>query len=46
MDDGRTIRTATHARQATKEGVVRYVLAGGLILTIFLFEIAYFSVIS
>jgi hypothetical protein len=46
MDDGRIVRTETQARQATKNGVVRYVLAGGLILVIVAFVIAYVSVIS
>ena len=32
--EGRIERTATQARQASKEGVVRYVLAGGLVLVI------------
>lgn len=41
MEEKRTERTATEARQASKEGVVRYVLAGGLILVIVAFAIAY-----
>lgn len=38
-------RTPTEARQATKEGVVRYVLAGGLVLVIIAFAIAYGTIL-
>ena len=41
MDHRVTDRTATEARAGSKEGVVRYVLAGGLVLVIVLFAIAY-----
>ena len=41
MDHRVTVRTATEARAGSKEGVVRYVLAGGLVLVIVLFAIAY-----
>jgi hypothetical protein len=34
-------RTPTEARQGSKEGVTRYVLAGGLVLVIIAFAIAY-----
>jgi hypothetical protein len=39
--EGRIERTATQARQGSKEGVVRYVLAGGLVLVIIAFAVAY-----
>lgn len=40
MNEQRTVRSPTEARQASKEGVVRYVLAGGLILVVLAFAIA------
>jgi hypothetical protein len=35
------VRTETEARAGSKEGVVRYVLAGGLALVIVAFAVAY-----
>jgi hypothetical protein len=43
--DRPTERTATEARQGSKEGVVRYVLAGGLVLVIIAFAIAYGTIL-
>jgi hypothetical protein len=40
MDD-RIVVTETEARQATKEGVVRYILAISLVLVVVLFAVAY-----
>ncbi|HEV2100910.1 MAG TPA: hypothetical protein VGR45_18535 [Stellaceae bacterium] len=40
MDD-RIVVSETEARQATKEGVVRYVLAISLVLVVVLFAVAY-----
>jgi hypothetical protein len=40
-DDGRVVRSETEARQGSKEGVVRYVLIGGIVLVIVLFAISY-----
>ena len=37
----RARRTETEARSGSKEGVVRYVLLGGLVLVIVLFAISY-----
>jgi hypothetical protein len=45
MDDGRIVKGPVEAHQATKEGVVRYVLAGGLILVIAAFIVAYFATV-
>lgn len=43
MDDDRRLEVpVTEARQATREGVVRYVLAGSLALVIVAFVIIYF----
>jgi hypothetical protein len=39
--EGRIERTPTEARQSSKEGVVRYVLAGGLVLVVIAFVIIY-----
>jgi len=41
MDGGRIEKSATEARQGRMEGVVRYVLAGGLVLVIVLFAVIY-----
>lgn len=38
--EGRIERTATQAWQGSKEGVVRYVLAGGLVLVTIAFAVA------
>ena len=40
MDD-RIVVNETEARQATKEGVVRYILAISLVLVVVLFAVAY-----
>jgi hypothetical protein len=40
-----TERTATEARQGSREGVVRYVLAGGLVLVVIAFAIAYGAIL-
>jgi hypothetical protein len=37
----RIVESATEARQATKEGVVRYVLLASLVLVVVLFVVAY-----
>jgi hypothetical protein len=44
-NDGHIERTPTEARQGSKEGVVRYVLAGGLVLVIIAFAIAYGTIL-
>ena len=44
-NDGRIERTPTEARQGSKEGVTRYVLAGGLVLVIIAFAIAYGTIL-
>ena len=38
------LKSPTDARSASKEGVVRYVLAGSLVLVIIFFVISYFVV--
>ena len=44
MDDGRRIvETPTRARQAGKDGVVRYVLAISLLLVVIAFAVAYMT---
>ena len=43
--EGRIERTPTEARHGSKEGVVRYVLAGGLVLVIIAFAIAYGTIL-
>jgi hypothetical protein len=48
MDDRRdgsnVEKSETEARSGSKEGVVRYVLLGGLVLVIVLFAISYGSI--
>jgi hypothetical protein len=44
-DDGsNVVRNETEARQASKEGVVRYVLIGGIVLVVLIFVISYRSI--
>ena len=46
--DNRTenrVRTPTEARSGSKEGVTRYVLAGGLVLVVIAFAIAYGAIL-
>jgi hypothetical protein len=40
-DGSNVVRNETETRQATKEGVTRYVLIGGLVLVIIIFAISY-----
>jgi len=40
----RIVKSPTQVRSASKEGVVRYVLAGSLVLVIILFAIGYVAV--
>jgi len=44
-NEERIERTPTEARQGSKEGVVRYVLAGGLVLVVIAFAIAYGTIL-
>ena len=43
-DGSNVTRTDTEARQASKEGVVRYVLIGGIVLVVLIFAISYSTI--
>jgi hypothetical protein len=43
-DGSNVVRNETEARQGSKEGVVRYVLIGGLVLVVVLFAISYSTI--
>jgi hypothetical protein len=43
--DQRVVETPERARQASKPGVVRYVLAVSLLLVVILFAVAYLMVV-
>jgi hypothetical protein len=43
-DGSNVVRNETEARQATKEGVARYVLIGGIVLVVIIFAISYSTI--